>query len=126
MNNGTAGSNYLKLVFTNTSMTPCTLAGYPGVSLTTAKSQMSQIGAAADRTTMNAPKTVTLKPGKTATALLRIIDAGNFPADQGHMVQSSYLQVYVPNQMSPVYVPYMTEGSSVKSVHLLQVSPVVG
>jgi len=67
---GAAGSFYSVIDFTNTSTASCTLYGYPGVSLTTASG--AQIGAAATRDTASAPRLVTLAPGATANAELRL------------------------------------------------------
>ena len=63
--NGAAGHFYVTLVFTNTSSAPCTLYGYPGVSLLT--SAQKQIGLAAKRSGTSF-KLVTLAPGASGGA----------------------------------------------------------
>jgi hypothetical protein len=113
-------------VFTNKSMTDCTMYGYPGAALTSGKSVKDQIGDAAGRDRTSTPATVTLAPGKTATATLRVTDAANYPQDQGHIVTSAYLQVYVPDEGPPVYVPDVVQGTTVTSVPLLSITPVKG
>ena len=76
---GTAGSIYQVIYFTNLSNAPCTLYGYPGVALAAGSSQVNQVGAAASRSTATAPTVVTLGAGQSANATLRIVEAGNYP-----------------------------------------------
>ncbi|MEU8034881.1 DUF4232 domain-containing protein [Streptomyces sp. NPDC049099] len=78
---GTAGSVYQVIDFTNIAQTTCTLYGYPGVSLA-GGSPVHQIGQAATRSTTAPRALVTLAPGATGNALLRITDAGNYPTTQ--------------------------------------------
>ena len=119
-----AGSTYQQLVFTNKGMDDCTLFGYPGAALTSGESAMDQIGAAAGRDMTSTPETVTLMPGQSADSTLRITDAGNYPQAMGNMETSVDLQLYVPDQASPVYIPYMATGTTVMSVPLLSITPV--
>src|SRR5215467_2838073 len=100
---GTAGSVYTTIVFTNTSNVTCTLYGYPGVSLTTGKPG-AQIGKAAQENPATPRRLVTLKPQASANALLRIVDAQNYPASKCDPKNSAYLQVYPPNQTAQVYI----------------------
>src|SRR6202035_4175095 len=58
---GTAGSVYTTIDFTNISGATCTLYGYPGVSLQTAK-PLHQIGKPAKETSATPRKLVTLQP----------------------------------------------------------------
>ena len=105
---GAAGSIYQVLDFTNISTVTCTLYGYPGVSLA-GGSPVTQIGLAAART-HNTPVTlVTLAPRAVASALLRIVAAGNFPAAKCQLVKSTYLQIYPPNQTTPSYLAYQAQ-----------------
>ena len=76
---GTAGSAFTTIDFTNISNVTCTLYGYPGVSLQTAK-PVHQIGKPAKENPATPRKLVTLQPQTTANALLQIVDAGNYPA----------------------------------------------
>ena len=100
------GSVYLQIDFTNASRAECTLYGYPGVALTTARTPASQVGAAATRTTDLPAKRVTLAPGASASATLRIVDVANYPAASCGPVSGSYIQVYAPGQKSAVYLSY--------------------
>jgi hypothetical protein len=119
---GTAGSVYTTIVFTNISTVTCTLYGYPGVALTTAK-PVHQIGKPARENPATPRQLVTLQPQTSANALLRIVDAQNYPASRCHPVTAHYLQVYPPNQTRQVYVPYRTTGCA-KPVNLLTVDVV--
>ncbi|MFF5025399.1 DUF4232 domain-containing protein [Streptomyces collinus] len=117
---GTAGSVYQVIDFTNIAQTTCTLYGYPGVSLA-GGSPVHQIGPAATRNTTAPRALVTLAPGATANALLRITDAGNYPAAQCHPTAAQYLQVYPPGQTTPIYVAY-TSTACAGTVGILSVS----
>jgi Domain of unknown function (DUF4232) len=119
---GTAGSVYTTIVFTNISSVTCTLYGYPGVSLQTAR-PLHQIGKPAKENPATPRTLVTLQPQTTANALLRIVDAGNYPPSTCGPVTAHYLQVYPPNQTTPAYIKYKTQGCS-KPVRLMTVDVV--
>ena len=120
---GAAGSVYRYIEFKNVSATSCTLYGIPGVSLL-GGSPARQIGAAATRAPNSRPSLVALAPGGTASALLRVTDAGNYPAATCRPLASAELRVYPPNQTVPQTVPYATTGCAAASVKLLQVNAV--
>lgn len=119
---GAAGSTYLTILFTNISTTTCTLYGYPGVSLA-GGSPVSQIGLAAKENPQTPRQLVTLSPGGQASALLRIVDAQNFPPRRCDLRQAMDLLVYPPNQTTPVYVGYKAAACA-KPVPLLTVDVV--
>jgi hypothetical protein len=119
---GTAGSVYTTIDFTNISNVTCTLYGYPGVSLQTAR-PLHQIGKPAKENSATPRKLVTLQPQTTANALLQIVDAGNYPASTCGPTTAHYLQVYPPNQTTPAYVKYKTQACS-KPVRLMTVDVV--
>ncbi|HTU72153.1 MAG TPA: DUF4232 domain-containing protein [Trebonia sp.] len=119
---GAAGSFYHVIDFTNISAAPCTLQGYPGVSLRDARS--AQIGAAATRTLTPGPSVVKLAPGATANATLKLEDAENFPASQCHPVTSAFLLVYPPNQTQSVKIALNEETCASSAVKVLAVSAV--
>jgi hypothetical protein len=104
---GTAGSVYTTIVFTNVSNSTCTLYGYPGVSLTTGK-PVTVIGKTAKENPATPRRLVTLQPQTSASALLRIVDAHNYSASQCTPKSTTYLQVYPPNQTAPVRIKYKT------------------
>ena len=105
---GAAGSTYQVLDFTNISNVTCTLYGYPGVSLAGGK-PVTQIGLAAARTHNTPVRLVTLAPRAVASALLRIVQAANFPAAKCQLVKSTYLQIYPPGQTTPSYLAYQAQ-----------------
>jgi len=120
---GYAGGVYEVIDFTNTSGNPCTLYGYPGVSLVSGP-PYKQIGLAAKRSTSSAPKKlVTLAPGATANALLQIVDALNYPSATCGPTKATALKVYPPNQTVPVYVPSTSSGCA-NPVQIMYISPV--
>lgn len=119
---GTAGSAFTTIDFTNISNVTCTLYGYPGVSLQTAK-PVHQIGKPAKENPATPRKLVTLQPQTTANALLQIVDAGNYPTGTCGPATAHYLQVYPPNQTTPAYIKFKTQACS-KPVRLMTVNVV--
>ncbi len=97
--------------------------GYPGVSLA-GGTPVTQVGAAASRSTVARPSVVTLAPGKTANALLRITQALNYPTATCSPTKTTYLQIYPPNQTTPIYLPYSSTGCSSSAVKLLTIGVV--
>ena len=68
---GTAGSTYYPLEFSNVGRQACALSGFPGVSAYGKGG--GQVGPAASRKPQR-HSTVTLAPGATAHAILRVVD----------------------------------------------------
>jgi hypothetical protein len=101
---GTAGSIYYTLEFTNLSRRACTLTGYPGVSAINLAGH--RIGAPASRDTAYGARAVTLGAGASATATLRIVDSANFPTSACGPVRAAGLRVYPPNQTASKIVPF--------------------
>jgi Protein of unknown function (DUF4232) len=122
LSQGAAGSVYQVLDFSNISNVSCTLYGYPGVSLA-GGNPIAQVGPAASEMPTPPRKLVTLAPGQVANALLRIVDALNYPASKCGPVATKFLQIYPPNQTTPVYLSYKTTACS-KAVRILSVSVV--
>ena len=119
---GAAGSFYSFIDFTNTSDASCTLYGYPGVSLTTASG--AQIGAAAARNAASAPRLVTLAPGATANAELRLTDSSVYPTGRCQPTTSAYLKIYPPNQTQPVQISFKGSTCASSSIKMLQIGVV--
>jgi hypothetical protein len=119
---GAAGSTFQVIDFTNISHASCTLYGYPGVSLAGGR-PVTQIGLAAAKSHATARKLVTLSPGAVANAVLQIAHAVNFPAARCGLVTADHLQIYPPNQTTPVYLHY-TSQTCAKKVQVLTVSVV--
>ena len=120
---GAAGSVYQVIDFTNISSTACTLFGYPGVALV-AGSPPAQIGSAAARSTAAPASLVTLEPGQTANALLRITQAQNYPTASCSPTPATSLQIYPPNQTVAIYLPYTSTGCASTTVNLLSIGVV--
>jgi hypothetical protein len=102
--NGAAGSSYYMLKLTNFSGHTCSLAGYPGVSGVGIVGR--QLGSAASRDDVHVARRITLRNHATATAILRIVDAGNYPNSRCHRVMAAGLRVYPPNQRVSKVVPF--------------------
>jgi hypothetical protein len=119
---GTAGSVYQVIDFTNISKVTCSIDGYPGVSLA-GGTPVTQIGLAATRSTVTPAKLVILKPGAVANALLQITDALNYPTATCGPVKADYLIIYPPNQTTPIPLAYTATACS-KPVHILSVTVV--
>ncbi len=117
---GTAGSVYQVIDFTNISDVTCTLSGYPGVAFWT---PAGRIGAAAQRSPVAPSEVVMLAPGAVAHAQLRIGDAGHVPAAKCGKVTAHRLVIYPPNQSTPVTLSYTAPTCS-KPVQILTVSVV--
>lgn len=119
---GAAGSTYTTIDFTNISGVTCTLYGYAGVSLA-GGTPVHQIGAAASHNPSPAKTLVTLAPGQASHLQLQIVHAANYPPAQCHPMNTTYLQIYPPNQTTPIYFSYTSLGCA-KPIHLLTVSTV--
>ena len=120
---GAAGSVYQVIVFTNIGNTACTLYGYPGVSLA-AGTPVTQVGQAATRSPVAPATLVTLQPGQAGNALLRITQALNYPTAACTPKATTYLQIYPPNQTTPIYLAYTSTGCASTTVKLLTIGVV--
>lgn len=110
---GAAGSIYYPLDFTNTSASPCTLFGYPGVSFVTGQGG-TQLGRAAHRNPVAPAATVTLAPGAVAHATLQVAEAGNYDATQCKPVTAHWLKVFPPDQTGAAYADFTTQACSAR------------
>jgi hypothetical protein len=100
---GTAGSVFYKIRFTNLSGHACTLKGYPKVSAINLAGK--RIGSAAQQEAGQKPKLRKLAKGATATALLRVVDPGNFSPSVCHEVTAAGLRVTPPGQSHSKLIP---------------------
>jgi hypothetical protein len=100
--NGTLGSIFYTLNFTNLSGRRCTLRGYPGVSAVNLRGQ--QIGRPATRDTTRRVRTISIRNGGTATTSLRIVDNGAI--DNCGMVTAAGLRVFPPNGHTSRTIPF--------------------
>ena len=120
---GAAGSVYQVIDFTNISNVSCTLYGYPGISLA-GGTPVTQIGLAATENSTTPRQLVTLAPGAVANALLHIGTARLYPASTCGPATTTYLQIFPPNQSTPIYLRYTSTGCA-KPLHLLTVNTIV-
>lgn len=122
---GAAGSTIVHLALRNTGSTTCTLQGWPGVSFV-GGSNGTQIGNAASEDRTSAHPTVTLAPGATAVAPLRITDTANYPAGECDPASADGLRVYPPGSRQSLFVRY-TEAAACRSTSVteLQVQALV-
>ena len=67
---------------------------------------------------------MTLAPGQTANALLRVTQAVNYPSATCSPAKTAYLQVYPPNQTTAIYLAYSSTGCASASVNLLTIGVV--
>jgi hypothetical protein len=99
-----AEGTYYALEFTNVSDQSCRLFGYPEVSAYQDSPQArGPIGSAAARDTSVRPKPVTLAPGATAHAVLRVT-VSVLPASCAQ-VTAEELRIALPRQTRPAFVP---------------------
>ena len=105
---GAAGSTYVVLVFKNLDNHPCTLYGYPGVAMD-AGVPVSPVGLASAEDPTTPRELVTLGPHGYASALLRIMHAGDYPPAACKPVATQWLQVIPPNQYVPIYLGYTSQ-----------------
>jgi hypothetical protein len=111
LSQGAAGTTHVNITFKNLNNEPCTLYGYPGVSLG-AGTPVNQVGQPADRDHSVPSKVITLQPGGYAYATLSITDALNYPTASCKPTPTTYLLVYPPNTSNLLYVPYNTNACS--------------
>jgi hypothetical protein len=119
--NGAAGSSYYNLNLTNLSAHACTLFGYPGVSAITQAG--IQLGSSAGRDAQHASTRITLASARTAkgfetstsrntaTVILQITVAENFPTSVCSPITASGLRVYPPGQKESTVVPFPFVGA---------------
>ena len=99
-----AGSIYYPLELSNVSSHSCTLLGFPGVSAVAAGG--AQLGSAATRDHTDPTNLVTLSPGATAHALLKIVNVGLFPPSTCQPASAIGLKVYPPNNTAATVVGF--------------------
>jgi hypothetical protein len=119
---GTAGSVFYKIRLTNLSGRACILMGYPKVSAVNLAGK--GIGSAAQPEAGQVPKPVKLAKGATATALLRVVDPGNFSPSACHEVTAAGLRVRPPGQSASKLIPLPFATCSLASQHTLSVGVV--
>lgn len=119
------GRTYYALEFTNVSARACSLYGYPQVSAyADQRTGGTQIGSVAARDTSVRPQPVTLSPGQTAHAVLRVTSTATFRATACAQVTVPELRVMLPDQVRPAFVPIHLSACSKKGPEFLSVQAI--
>jgi hypothetical protein len=122
---GAAGSTYQPIVFTNTGAYPCTMDGYPGVAFLDTRTGR-QVGTPAARNPQQLPRTITLDPGTSASAVLQIVDPFNYPTATCQPQPVTGLRIYPPGTTTPTDLPLPTATTAcTTSITQLQVQATV-
>ena len=122
--NGTAGSSYFPLQFTNLSGHTCSLRGFPGVSAVNRNGQ--QLGSPAGWSHVTQARTVFLAPGATAHTLLQYSDVEVTTAPGCDPVPAAFeLRVYPPGQYSATYAAFDLQVCSHAGPVYMNVQPIV-
>jgi hypothetical protein len=121
---GAAGSVYYRIELTNLSTSTCALKGFPKVNAVDLKGR--RIGAFATHEKGKKAKRVTLAPGQTAMATLRIVDALNFPAEKCKATTAAGLRVGIPGGSGNKIAPLVFETCARSVTKTLSVAPVEG
>jgi hypothetical protein len=100
---GTAGTYYRALIFTNKGERTCTIQGFPGVSYVTGDDG-HQVGQAAERNGAKKPA-VTLEPGDSAHVTIGFLDVGAFDEATCQPTKTRGLRVYPPHEYDSMFVP---------------------
>ncbi len=98
-----AGTHFAALIVTNVGQQPCTVFGFPGVSLLDTSG--AQVGPAAERNTAFQPATVLLAPGEKANATAGFPNWQNFDAGVCP-TESTSVRLYPPDNLDSLIVPF--------------------
>lgn len=119
---GAAGSVYYRIEFTNLGTATCAVSGYAKVNAVNLKG--GRIGAFATHEKGKPVKAVTLAPGQSASATLRIVDALNFPAARCKATKAAGLRVAIPGGSGNKIAPLAFETCVRATAKTLSVAPV--
>ena len=120
---GAAGSTLVNVVFKNTSSKPCSMRGFPGVSMV-ANHNGTQLGKPAQREKDVPSKDVKLDPGASAIAPIKITQVGALDPQECKPQDADGLRVYPPEQTKAAYVPMKNLEGCSGEVEYLSVQPV--
>lgn len=115
---GAAGSSYQPIVFTNTSAHPCTMYGYPGVAFIDTPTGR-QVGSPAARSSQHPPRTITLAPGASASAVLQIVNPYNYPTATCQPQPVTAVRIYPPGNTTATDLP-LTRAATACSTSVTQ------
>lgn len=120
---GAAGSRLADITFTNTSSEPCTLNGFPGVSAVT-NNDGTQLGAAAERESDQETTTITLAPGHSARAGLKMTNVGVLDPASCQPQAADGLRVYPPGETASAFIRISGLEGCAGDAHYLSIQPV--
>lgn len=120
---GAAGSTLVNVVFKNTSSEPCSMRGFPGVSMV-ANHNGTQLGKPAQREKDVPSKDVKLDPGASAIAPVKITQVGALDPQECKPQDADGLRVYPPEQTKAAYVSMKNLEGCSGEVEYLSVQPV--
>jgi len=100
---GAAGTSFTALLLTNRSRVTCTLDGYPGVSFATGP-DAHQIGAAAQRDRRLRAAPVTLVPGATVHATVRVANYSNYDQQACQPTPATGYRIFPPGSTRSVLI----------------------
>lgn len=119
---GAAGSRLADITFTNTSSEPCTLNGFPGVSAVT-NNDGTQLGAAAERESDQETTTITLAPGHSARAGLKMTNVGVLDPASCQPQAADGLRVYPPGETASAFIRISGLEGCAGDAHYLSIQP---
>jgi hypothetical protein len=109
---------YGRIVLRNTSDETCWVRGYGGLSYV-GGGNGTQVGAAADRTPSNKPKTV-LEPGEKVRSAVVETSYAPYPKKECKPRKVDGFRVYVPDETRSQFIEHKTTGCANPEVHLLE------
>ena len=119
--NGTAGTTYYPLEFTNTGKHACSLFGYPGVSAISRTGQ--QLGSPASWGSRSGARQVVLEPGATAHTILAYHDVRAYTPRVCDPVNTTVeLRIYPPGQRTATYAAFDFEACSRAGVDYMSIA----
>jgi len=124
--NGTAGTTYYPLEFTNLSGHACSMHGFPGVSaISRTGKQLGSPASWGSAGGSGTPRTVIVAPGATVHAVLAYHDVGAYTPSACHPVNTTFeLRVYPPDQRGAAYAFFDLAACSHAGPAYLGVGPV--
>jgi hypothetical protein len=117
---GDAGMSHVfgRIILRNVSDGSCYVKGYGGLSYV-GHGNGTQVGAPADRTPSNTPKTV-LAPGEKVRSAISETSYSPYPKKTCQPTKVDGFRVYPPDETHSLFIAHPTTGCANPNVHLLQ------
>jgi hypothetical protein len=116
-----AGSARYQLEFTNIGKQACTLKGYPGAAAVNLAGK--QLGSAAMREP-GSTRAVKVQPERSATAILRITEAGNYPENTCGLTTAAGVRVSLPGVSGARVIPFPFSACAKTGAKYLGIGPI--